>query len=144
MQAGPHQRWALRGRIDSRQGWGRGPFGMRLKPQYVFVIAVVALVALYFVVRTLFGGHGDGPASAKPTAQPSGPPVVQAKIIPEMQRQYDVVARGRTQATRTVVVRSETAGVVAATPVLQGTAVKAGQVLCRLAVDARQAALDQA
>jgi len=33
---------------------------------------------------------------------------------------------------------------VAAAPVLQGSFVKQGQVLCRLAVDARQAALDQA
>src|ERR1051325_11492833 len=116
---------------------------MRLKPQYVFVIAVVVLVALYFVLRNLFGGHSDGQASAKPK-DAGGPPSVQARIIPEVQRLYDVVARGRTQATRMVVVRSETAGVVAQTPVLQGTAVKAGQVLCRLAVDARQATLDQA
>jgi multidrug efflux system membrane fusion protein len=115
---------------------------MRLKPQYMFVIAVVALVALYFVVRSLIGGH-SGVASAKPT-QAVGPPSVQVKLIPEVQRQYDVAARGRTQATRTVVVRSETAGVVAQTPVLQGTPVKQGQVLCRLAVDARQATLDQA
>jgi multidrug efflux system membrane fusion protein len=42
------------------------------------------------------------------------------------------------------VLRSETPGTVAAAPVLQGTFVKQGQVLCRLAVDARQAALDQA
>jgi multidrug efflux system membrane fusion protein len=34
--------------------------------------------------------------------------------------------------------------VVAQTPILQGTAVKAGTVLCRLAVDARQASLDEA
>jgi multidrug efflux system membrane fusion protein len=116
---------------------------MRLKPQYVFVIAVVALVALYFVVRSLFGGHSPGTADAK-TTQAVGAPSVQVKQIPEVQRQYDVVVRGRTQATRTVVVRSETAGVVAQAPVLQGTAVKSGQVLCRLAVDARQATLDQA
>lgn len=116
---------------------------MRLKSQYVFVIAVAVVVTLYFVVRSLFGGHsaGEGTAKAKTT---TGPPVVQAKIVPEVQRQYDVVARGRTQATRTVVVRSETSGIVAQAPVLQGTAVKAGQVLCRLAVDARQASLDQA
>jgi multidrug efflux system membrane fusion protein len=43
-----------------------------------------------------------------------------------------------------VVIRSETAGTVAAAPVLQGSFVKQGQVLCRLAVDARQAGLDQA
>src|SRR3954451_3734083 len=118
---------------------------MRLKPQYVFVIAVFAAVALYFIVRSLFGlGHASN-AEAKPTAPAqSAPPSVQAKLVPEIQRQYDVVVRGRTQATRTVVVRSETAGVVAGAPVLQGTAVKQGQVLCRLAVDARQATLDQA
>src|SRR5690242_1994069 len=116
---------------------------MRLKPQYVFVIAVAVLVLLYFGVRSLFGGHSDGQAAAKPK-DAGGPPSVQARIIPEVQRQYDVVVRGRTQATRAVVVRSETAGVVAQAPVLQGTVVKAGQVLCRLAVDARQASLDQA
>ncbi len=116
---------------------------MRLKPQYLFVIAVVAVVALYFVVRSLFGGHSAGTANAT-TTQQAGPPTVQVKVIPEAQREYDVVARGRTQATRTVVVRSETAGVVAQAPILQGTAVKQGQVLCRLAVDARQATLDQA
>jgi multidrug efflux system membrane fusion protein len=65
-------------------------------------------------------------------------------MTPEVTRPYEVVVRGRTQATRSVVVRSETAGAVAAAPVLQGGFVKQGQVLCRLAVDARQAALDQA
>ena len=116
---------------------------MRLKPQYVFVIAVGALVALYFIVRSLLGGHAPAPAKASPSPS-SGPPAVQAKLISPSIRRIDVVVRGRTQATRTVVVRSETAGVVAAAPVLQGTAVKSGQVLCRLAVDARQASLDQA
>jgi len=117
---------------------------MRLKPQYMFVIAVMAVVVLYFLLRSVFGGHSDGAASAKPTEHPNGPPAVQVRLVPETQRQLDVVVRGRTQATRTVVVRSETAGVVAGAPVLQGTTVKAGQVLCRLAVDARQATLDQA
>jgi multidrug efflux system membrane fusion protein len=116
---------------------------MRLKPQYVFVIAVIAVVSLYFVARSLFGGHVASTASAKPK-ESLGPPAVQVRLVPETQRQYDVIVRGRTQATRTVVVRSETAGNVAQTPVLQGTAVKQGQVLCRLALDARQAGLDQA
>jgi multidrug efflux system membrane fusion protein len=117
---------------------------MRLKPQYMFVIAVLAIVVLYFFVRSVLGGHSTGAASAKPTTGPAGPPAVQVRLVPEAQRQLDVVIRGRTQATRTVVVRSETAGMVAQAPVLQGTAVKTGQVLCRLAVDARQATLDQA
>jgi multidrug efflux system membrane fusion protein len=116
---------------------------MRMKPQYLFVVIAIGVVALYFIVRSLFGAVAPHPAQAK-TVAPSGPPSVQAKLVPETLRTYDVVVRGRTQATRSVIIRSETAGAVAAAPVLQGTFVKQGQVLCRLAVDARQAALDQA
>ena len=117
---------------------------MRLKPQYVFVIAVFGAVVVLFIVTSLFSGGGkDKGAYAKPS-EPSPIPSVQAKVVPEVLREYEVVARGRTQATRSVVVRSETPGVLAAAPVLQGTSVAQGAVLCRLSVDARQAALDQA
>jgi len=118
---------------------------MRLKSQYIFVIVVATTVVLFFVVRGLFGaGHATDPAQAKATAPGNGVPSVQARLVPETVREYQVVLRGRTQATRTVQVKSETAGLVAATPILQGSVVRGGTVLCRLAVDARQAALDQA
>jgi multidrug efflux system membrane fusion protein len=116
---------------------------MRMKSQYLFVVAVAAVVALYFILRTIFGG-GEQKAEAKASAAAAGPASVQVQLVPETVRQYEVLLRGRTQATRAVVVRSETAGVVASAPVLQGTAVPKGAVLCRLAVDARQASLDQA
>lgn len=118
---------------------------MRLKAQYIFVIAIVSVTVLYFLVRALFGAH-PGEAEAKTSAPKKAAelPSVQVRLVPEAAKDYQVVLRGRTQATRAVVVRSETAGVVASTPVLQGSFVKQGQVLCRLAVDARQAALDQA
>jgi len=116
---------------------------MRLKSQHIFVLSVASLLVLYFVVRTVIGGHAADPAHAK-GAGPEPLPSVQVKLAPEAVREYDVVLRGRTQARRTVQVKSETAGLVAQTPVLQGTVVRGGQVLCRLSVDARQAALDQA
>jgi multidrug efflux system membrane fusion protein len=115
---------------------------MRLKSQYVFIIALVGVVVLFFVTRALFGGDSER-AQAKPPA-PNAIPSVQAKLTPETVREVEVVMRGRTEATRAVVVRSETAGVVAATPTMEGSFVRQGQVLCRLAVDARQASLDQA
>jgi multidrug efflux system membrane fusion protein len=115
---------------------------MRMKPQYLFVLVAVAVVALYFIVRSLFGAV-EPKAQAK-TAPVSTLPSVQAKLVPETIRQYDVVLRGRTESARSVVVRSETAGVVAQAPAREGSAVKQGDVLCRLAVDARQASLDQA
>lgn len=117
---------------------------MRMKSQYLFVIVVAGVVVLYFVVRSLFGAAAPAETSNAKTSGPPALPSVQARIIPQVVRQYDVVARGRTQSTRTVIVRSETAGVVSQAAVLQGTLVSKGAVLCRLAVDARQAALDQA
>ena len=118
---------------------------MRLKSQHIFVISVIGVLALYFVVRAAFGGgHAPNRAQAKPVASASAIPSVQVRLTPGETREYDVVLRGRTQATRTVQVKSQTSGVVAATPILQGCVVSEGTVLCRLAVDARQAALDQA
>ncbi len=115
---------------------------MRLKPQYMFIIAVLGVVVLWMVVRSLIGGGEAPKAQAKPVANPILS--VQVQMTPEVQRQVAVIMRGRTEATRAVQVRSETAGLVAATPAQEGAFVKAGQVLCRLSVDARQASLDQA
>jgi membrane fusion protein, multidrug efflux system len=119
---------------------------MRFKPSYLVVAAIVAVVFAYLLLRP-FLGHGDKAAKATQAAAAAAKPalpLVQVSFTTESQHPYLVTFRGRTQAARTVVVRSETAGVVAATPVLQGTFVRAGTVLCRLAVDARAAALDQA
>jgi multidrug efflux system membrane fusion protein len=115
---------------------------MRFKPQYVVAGAIPAVVILYFVVRGLLGGHGAQPQAHAATAPDT--PVVQVSLIAPQLRPYAVLARGRTQAARIVSVRSETSGVVAATPVREGSFVRAGQVLCKLNVDAREAALEQA
>jgi membrane fusion protein, multidrug efflux system len=116
---------------------------MRLKSQYVVIIAIVGVLLLFFGINTLFGGSNKT-ANAKAPAPASGPPSVQVKLTPPTLRETQVIMRGRTEATRSVVVRSETAGVVAAVPATEGSFVRQGQVLCRLAVDARQASLDQA
>ncbi|MBX3485055.1 efflux RND transporter periplasmic adaptor subunit [Phenylobacterium sp.] len=118
---------------------------MRLKPQYVFVIAVAAVLFLAFLLGSVFGGGGrKAQAKAPAPAEANAVPGVQVTLAPEQIRESEVVMRGRTEAARTVVVRAETAGIVASTPTPQGAFVRQGQVLCRLSVDARQAALDQA
>src|SRR5450432_2178648 len=106
---------------------------MRFKPAYLVVAAIVAVVFAYLLLRP-FLGHGDktGKTSQTAAAASATLPLVQVSLTPEMQHPYLVTFRGRTQAARTVVVRSETAGDVAATPIVQGTAVRAGTVLCRL------------
>ena len=115
---------------------------MRLKPSYVVVGAIVQVVFVYLLARPFLGHSSKAGADAAKPATTA--PLVRVTLTPEAEHAYDVTFRGRTQAARTVIVRSETAGVVAATPILQGVYVRAGTLLCRLAVDARQASLDQA
>jgi multidrug efflux system membrane fusion protein len=117
---------------------------MRLRAQYLFIIAVVGVVALWMVFRAATGGGEASQAQAKPLPPDRAAPSVQVKVVPETPHQMDVGLRGRTEAIRTVSVKSETAGLVAATPAREGGFVRKGEVLCRLSVDARQASLDQA
>lgn len=121
---------------------------MRVKSSYVFAGGILAVVALVFVIGGIFG-RDDREANAAETkkaalAAAKQAPLVQAVLTAEQVRPFAVTMRGRTEAARTVVVRAETPGVVAATPAQEGAFVAKGQVLCRLAVDARQATLDQA
>jgi len=119
---------------------------VRFKPAYIVVAAIVLVVFAYLLLRPFLGGT-DKSAQAQATttaAAANAPPLVQTSLDPSVMHPYTVDVRGRTQAARTVEVRSETAGNVALTPVLQGTPVHAGTVLCRLAVDARGASLAEA
>ncbi len=120
---------------------------MRVKSSYVFAGGILAVVALIFIIGGLFGrdDREANAAEAKKAAMAAKQdPLVQAVLAAEQVRPSAVTMRGRTEAARAVVVRAETAGVVAATPAQEGAFVAKGQVLCRLAVDARQASLDQA
>ena len=114
---------------------------MRAKPQILVAGGILAVFALYFLVTGILGALHHAP---KPPPPKNDLPLVQAALIAEEVRPYTVVMRGRTDAFRNVSVRSETNGVVSATPVREGSFVKAGEVLCKLNVDARQATLDQA
>lgn len=117
---------------------------MRMKSSYIVVIAILVVVALAFTIGSL-SGDGKPKADAKTAqAKASQLPTVQVQVTQEALHDYTVTIRGRTEAARSVVVRSESAGTVAQTPAVEGSFVRKGQVLCRLNVDARQAAVDQA
>ncbi len=114
---------------------------MRWQPQYLVAGGIVAAFALYFVVTSVLSA---GKAPAKAATPKNEAPLVQVSVLAPQMRAYAVVLRGRTQGARLVSVRSETSGVVSATPVREGSFVRKGQLLCKLNVDARQATLDQA
>lgn len=120
---------------------------MRMKTSHLFVAVVVAAVGLYFLGGSiLHAGRPPNVAEAKPAqaARQDAAPAVQIILSLPAQRERRVSLRARTEAARNVVVRAETSGVVARTPAAEGAQVGRGAVLCQLAVDARQAAVDQA
>ena len=118
---------------------------MRLKSSYLISLGIIGATVLFLALLFVLNHTGGHPAASARTAS-RGPelPYVQVTLTPEASRPYSVAIRGRTEAARTVSVRSETAGVVAQTPAREGGFVSRGTVLCRLSVDARLAALDQA
>ncbi|NEX93947.1 efflux RND transporter periplasmic adaptor subunit, partial [Caulobacter sp. 17J65-9] len=116
---------------------------MRVNKSYVFAGIIIGAVIAYFAISAALG-RGKHAEAAPAEKKKDELQLVRTVLTPESVRPYAVVLRGRTEAMRSVVARSETAGVVAATPTPEGSWVKAGQVLCRLDVDARQATLDQA
>ena len=118
---------------------------MRLKTSHLFAIAVAVVVGLYFVIGGLF--HTGKKAVPKGKAEPAAAVAmasVQVTQAMESQHPYSITVRGRTESARSVVARSETAGIVSATPATEGSYVAKGTVLCRLKVDARSASVDQA
>lgn len=113
---------------------------MRLSPSVRTALAIVAVTAAYFAVRTalrLFSTPEDAPAQTAELA------VVAIETRPEA-KAGALSIRGRTEADQKAIVRADASGVVAATPVALGAAVKAGDALCRLDVEAREAAKREA
>ena len=106
------------------------------KTALVFLCAVVAYFAVHAVI----------PKKAEETAADLEPTLfrVITNTVEPQPWQAQIAVRGRTEALRKVVVRAETVGAVADTPVERGAKVKQGDVLCRLNVDARRAALNEA
>ena len=116
---------------------------MSIKPSYLFAAAILGVVVIYFTVNTLFSGASHS-KDAKPKPAANALPLVKTAQSNEEIREDLVTVRGRTESARSVVVRAETSGVVQSTPAREGGFVNKGDILCRLAVDARQATLDQA
>lgn len=114
---------------------------MKIKRAYAFATAIGLIVVGYFVVGAVLN---EPPSEAPKSSSADERPLVRVAAVEESQHPDQLLVRGRTEAPRTVVVQAQTAGIVTAAPVPEGAFVRAGQVLCRLDVDARMAALQQA
>ena len=114
---------------------------MSINRSYIAAAVILVLVSGYFMAGAVFGSGAD--MTAAPEAQAQRVQVVTRMIDPQP-RNARLVLRGRTDAWREVTVRAQTGGRVAETPLDEGAMAQEGDVLCRIEVNARRAALAQA
>lgn len=127
-----------------------------MKKQYLVAIGLVALILLWMFIprgdRSVDDRYAmdETPRQVNAVADNNNSVsraadfTVRARRVQADTFTQSVSVRGRTQAVRHVDVRAETAGRVVATPVARGARVEAGDVLCEIAVDNREADLLEA
>lgn len=117
----------------------------------ITAVVIAALIALW-----LFSGQLNRPEDAPLTSladqreaqaaklEDLAPTRVRARVSQATAKTRDIRLRGRTENKRTVAVASEITGRVVERPVDRGDQVARGDLLCRISVDDRQAALQEA
>lgn len=115
---------------------------MKINPSYIAALVILLAVAAFFTIGTALNSDAqNGLAQDDETTERFE---VVTRVLRADMRPAILSLRGRTEAFRDVLVRAETAGRVVATPAIEGDPISAGDIMCRLDVDARGAALAQA
>ncbi len=107
-----------------------------------FSLAVVAGVAGWMASGMI--GHRDADAAPAPVSAAAPLTKVRVLEIKAESKPIEIVVQGRTAASRKVEIKAETIGRVVEIGAERGARVKKGQVIVKLAVDDRQARLDEA
>jgi len=117
---------------------------------------VTALVIALLIGAWLLSGQiGSEPRVEHPTLAEAnreraatrmddGPVKVRARVSQAQPRPEHVVLRGRTENKRSVQVKAETAGRIVERPVERGARVRAGDLLCRISLEDREAGVQEA
>jgi multidrug efflux system membrane fusion protein len=121
------------------------------KQQLVAIVIFIAVVAWMLIPRegisTAVEAKPDVLVSAAPEGSNAGEgletPLVRTLAVSEEDYTQQIRIRGRTQAFRHVMVRAEEPGKLISEPVARGARVSQGDVLCELAIDARDANLSE-
>ena len=125
----------LRDIVDALRNVWRG-----LKPSYRWALAIFAIAVLWIGSGVI---TGSSKSSAAKTAS-DDVPRVRVALLTSADRDASLTVRGRTQALHAVDLKAEVDGVVKAIHFEKGDRVKAGQVLCELKLNDREAKLAQA
>jgi membrane fusion protein, multidrug efflux system len=126
--------------------WARNQpdFWRAMKPRYRAALSILIVAAVWLGLGVLWhGGSGAAvPDPAKTTADAI--PRVRVETLIATERSASITVHGRTQALHKVEIRAEVDGVVEALHFEKGDAVKAGDVLCELKINDREAKLAEA
>ena len=123
-----------------------------MRKTYITAAVIALATILWFASGRLTAGEGvvEHPslAEANERAQAAigdmSPTSVRGRVIHAVALPERIKVRGRTENKRTVDVRAETNGRIVERPVERGTRVASGDLLCRLAIEDREARLAQA
>ena len=123
-----------------------------MRKTYITAAVIALATILWFASGALTAGEGpvEHPSLAEANERARAevgdmpPTAVRGRVIHAVALPERVKLRGRTENKRTVEVRAETSGRVVERPVERGTRVAAGDLLCRIAVEDRNARLAQA
>ena len=123
-----------------------------MRKTYITAAVIALATILWFASGALTAGEGpvEHPSLAEANERARAevgdmpPTAVRGRVIHAVALPERVKLRGRTENKRTVEVRAETSGRVVERPMERGTRVAAGDLLCRIAVEDRNARLAQA
>ncbi len=116
---------------------------MKINRSVLIALAAVLLLALWFWINS----GKDEPQNESPqpiSVQTNTVPTVVTQTITAENHAARLELFGRSEATREVTIKAETPGLVASTPIREGSHVKRGTIVCRQDMNARQANVDQA
>src|SRR5256885_8386767 len=127
-----------------RDWWDRVQpgFWRRMNPGYRAALVILILAVVWLASGVL--KPASTPQSNEAAAKANDIPRVQVARLAAWDRDASLTVRGRTQALHWVDTRAQVEGVVRAIHFEKGDRVKAGDVLCEIMVNDRQAKLDEA
>lgn len=117
-----------------------------MRKSYVVATAMTALMAVWIASGALSGKAESTtpPPADRAETTPAALPRVRIRASTAADHIGSITVRGRTEAARSVDLKAETTGSVSEILVRRGAVVKAGDVICRLSLRDRQAALTEA
>lgn len=118
---------------------------MKINSSYLLAGVAILVVGAWFIIGSA-GNDTDvyADVKARDEVKQTVLPTVVVRTVTSEIHPIRLTAYGRTLPNRRVEVKAKTSGSLRSTPVMQGSMVKRGDVICRQDIDARQALVDQA